>query len=261
MAERTPGHDAHAAPREELRARLAAWTSGLLNLLSVALLAILVVRFTVALSPEWRHRLNRLSAEIWAVFAVDVAVQLALTADRKRFLARNWLLALSVVLPAVRVVHVARVLLTLHELSLAHVLGAANNATRTLSRMLRGHQFGRALALTGVVTVVGAAGLVAFEGGGARGYGNALWWSAAFVATVGSDFQPRTIEGRILALLLVAWGLGVVGYVTAGIASYLVGQTTPADTTETDGSELRQLRAEVAELKAILTQIVEQRRD
>lgn len=252
--------------RDELRERLASWTNGLLNVLGVAMVVILVVRFAVDLSPAWTRRLNRASAEIWAIFVLDFLAQLLLATDKKRFLKHHWLLALSVVLPAFRVIHVVRMLVSLQDLGMMQGLAGLNSATETLGRMLRGHQFGRALVLTGVVTVVGAAGLTFFEGQGLHHFGDALWWSAAFVTTVGSDFQPRTLEGRILALLLVAWGLGVVGYVTAAIASYFVGEAgTPSTSTASTGAggdtagELQQLRQEVAELKTMLEQVLAQR--
>ena len=261
MAGRVQTRGEIAELREELRQRLAGWSSSLLNLLGIALLAIIVVRFTGDVSPAWARRLNRLSAEIWAIFVLDFAVQFALAPNKRRFLRHNWLLALSVVLPAFRIIHVVRFLITLQGLGVARALAAVNSATRTLGKMLRGHQFGRALLLTAIVTVIGAAGLVYFDGLGGGHYGDALWWSAAFVATVGSNYQPTTIEARILALLLVGWGLGVVGYVTASIATYLVGQQGASDGNAAEQREIALLRQDVAELKAMLAQALAERGD
>lgn len=247
--------------REELRARLAVWSNGLLNVLGLLMLAIVIARVAAHPSPAWTARLNRLGVEIWVIFVLDFLVQLALAPAKLPFLRRHWLLALSVVMPAFRIVHVVRALVALRAFGLAPVLAGMNSATRAVERVTRKHKLGRAMALTAGVTVLGAVGLIGFEGQGVDHFGTALWWSAAFVTTVGSNFEPRTAEGRVLALLLVIWGLGVVGYVTAAIATSLIGDTATDASATPDGDdvdELGQLRQEVAELKTMLTHLLAQ---
>ncbi len=41
---------------------------------------------------------------------------------------------------------------------------------------------------------------------------------------MGSDYWPRTPEGRILCLLLALYAFAVFGYVTATLASYFIGR-------------------------------------
>ncbi len=55
-------------------------------------------------------------------------------------------------------------------------------------------------------------------------YGSALWWTAMLLTTMGSDYWPRTTEGRLLCLLLAVYAFAVFGYVTAAIAAYFVGK-------------------------------------
>jgi len=55
--------------------------------------------------------------------------------------------------------------------------------------------------------------------------GDALWWSAVTVTTVGyGDFYPVTTEGRITACLLMGTGLLTLAVVTAQVASGFVAQ-------------------------------------
>ena len=243
--------------REELAERIGSWTDVPLNILGVVLLGIIVVELSVELSPEWESRLSFLNWFIYIVFSLDFFVRLAIAPDKTRFFRRNWLAAISVVLPAFRVFRVLRVVRVLRGLRLVRVVTATNRGTRALSRMLRGYQFGRVLALTIAVVAVGAAALMYFESGrlGLERYGNALWWSAGFVTTIGSDFQPDTLEGRIVALLLVVWGFGVFGFITGSVASYFVGQ----DATDSTAVELQSLRQEVVELRRMLAQALDQR--
>lgn len=246
--------------REELRQRIAAWTETPLNLLGVMLLGILVVEFATELSPEWSSRLNSINWFIYAVFTAQFFVQLALAAEKLRYLRQNWLAAVSVLLPAFRVFRVLRALRAVRGLRLVRVLTATNRGTRSLGRMLRGHQFGRVLGLTMAVIAVGAAALSYFEASGTSlggEYGDAVWWAIGFVTTIGSDFQPDTLEGRVVTFLLVVWGLGVFGYVTGAVASYFVGK----DAGDGASREIEGLRREVGELRLMLAQALEARQE
>lgn len=54
-------------------------------------------------------------------------------------------------------------------------------------------------------------------------FGDALWWATATVATVGyGDFTPVTLEGRVVAVMLMIVGIGLVGTVTGAMASWLM---------------------------------------
>lgn len=55
--------------------------------------------------------------------------------------------------------------------------------------------------------------------------GDALWWAATTVTTVGyGDRYPVTAEGRCVALALMLVGIAVVGSVTAAVAAWFVAQ-------------------------------------
>jgi hypothetical protein len=80
------------------------------------------------------------------------------------------------------------------------------------------------------VTVAGAAGMYAFEkelpgGGGLADYSTALWWTAMVMTTLGSEYWPRTVEGRVLCFLLSLYAFAVWGYITASLATFFLGAT------------------------------------
>jgi voltage-gated potassium channel len=63
-------------------------------------------------------------------------------------------------------------------------------------------------------------------------FGDALWWAFVTVTTVGyGDVSPVTFEGRIIAVILMLTGIGVIGIFTASVASYFFEQDQ-ADTAE-----------------------------
>jgi voltage-gated potassium channel len=111
---------------------------------------------------------------------------------------------------------------------LARVLTAFNRGLRSLKRNMGRYGFGYVLALTVLVGVLGAAGVYTFEregaGGGLQTFGDALWFTGMLLTTSGSDYWPLTAEGRVLCFLLALYAFAIFGYVTATLATLLVGQ-------------------------------------
>jgi voltage-gated potassium channel len=107
--------------------------------------------------------------------------------------------------------------------------------------------------VTLLVTFAGAAGMYAFEGeAAARGmadYGDALWWTAMMMTTMGTEFWPRTPEGRVLCLLLSLYAFTVFGYVTASLATYFIGKDAKDHVGVAGASELEALRREIAGMR------------
>ena len=89
------------------------------------------------------------------------------------------------------------------------------------------------------------------EGSGINTYGQALWWTAMIMTTIGSAAWPVTPEGQILAFLLSIYALGMFGYITATLATYFIGRDAESDEAEIVGMDtVEKLRAEIQGLRA-----------
>ena len=54
-------------------------------------------------------------------------------------------------------------------------------------------------------------------------FASGIWWSIVTLTTVGyGDISPSTIEGRILAVLIMFFGIGLLGILSASLASMLM---------------------------------------
>ena len=199
--------------------------------LSVVWSVLLVIEFTRGLSP-WLQTMNDV---IWGAFIAQVVVEFAAVPSKRVYLKKRWVTAVSLALPAlrllrfVRIARVARVTGTVRGIRLARLLSTINRGMRTLSLGFRRRGLGYLIVLTSLVAITGAAGVYRFEleapdGPGFPDYGTALWWTAMLLTTMGSDYWPRTPEGRLLCLLLAIYAFAVFGYVTAAIAAYFVDQ-------------------------------------
>lgn len=244
--------------RQEVLAQFEDWMETPMLALGFAWLALLVVELTSGLGPF----LETVGTAIWVVFVLDFALRFTLAPRKLSYLRGNWLTAVSLALPALRVFRAVRAVRLLRAaraargLRLVRVVTSLNRGMRALGASMGRRGFGYVVALSAVVTLAGAAGMYAFEnedGGRLTSYGEALWWTAMLLTTMGSDYWPRTPEGRALCFILSLYGFAVFGYVTAALATYFVGRDAEDERAELAGAKsLDALRAEVAALRAEL---------
>ena len=120
---------------------------------------------------------------------------------------------------------------------------------RALGTSLSRRGFGYVIALTILVTFTGAAGMYAFESvvpGGLNSYGEALWWTAMVLTTMGSQHWPQTVEGRVLCVFLALYAFAVFGYVTATLATFFIGRDAENDDAKLGGAkQLAALREDI----------------
>lgn len=222
-----------ASERETLQERISGWLDMPLAVLSLVWTVLVVVELAIPLDPQTSSRVYLVDTAIWFLFAAAFVVEFLIAPDKRRYLRRNVLSALSVVLPFVRAIRVLKLVRVLRSLSLARLILGANRATRAAGELFRTHQFGYVAALILIFTALGAAGTYYFEqgapGSSLQDLGEAYWWAVTVVTTVNSGAEPVTAEARVIALLLRVVGLAVFGYLTASIATYLLGQKPEAD--------------------------------
>jgi voltage-gated potassium channel len=272
----------HAATEAQHRERwqllrsLDQMLEGPLIVLSFVWLAIMLIEFLVGTDA----RLDLVFYTIWFIFIVEVVIKLWIAPSRRAWLRGNWLQVASLAIPALRVLRVLHALRFLRaaqvvrSASMLRLITSVNRGIGAIGRTLDRARFAYVLAITLLVIVVGAAGMLFFEGtvaaepvtGAASidSYGEALWWAAMTMTTVGSEYAPVTAEGRLLAFILATYALGVFGYITATIASHFfgVGQDQPelvvADVADRGPGGQSDLAVEIAALRAQLTALTEQ---
>ena len=196
---------------------------------------------------------------IWVIFIVDFAMKFVLAPDKTRLPESNWLTALALAVPALRVLRIFRVVRLLRAaraargLRLFRVVSSLNRGMRALGASMGRRGFGYVIALTVVVTLAGAAGMYAFENevdGRPELLRRALWWTAMLLTSIGSEYWPHTAEGRMLCFLLSLYGFAVFGYVTATLATFFIGRDAENEEAEVAGAaQVEGLRAEVAALR------------
>jgi voltage-gated potassium channel len=201
--------------------------------------------------PGWAATACRaVSVVVWVAFALDFLVRLVLTERRRRFVRSNWLDVLTLAVPMLRPLRALRVVVALN------ILGRRGGA------FARGRVVASVAAAVAVGGLVGGLAVLDAERGKAEAniqtFGDALWWAATTVTTVGyGDRFPVTAEGRLVAVGLMVTGIALLGVITAALASWFVeklsevqaaGERTEDEVSDL-AAEVRGLRAEIQALR------------
>jgi voltage-gated potassium channel len=169
------------------------------------------------LDPDVRTFLGVASWTVWAAFAADFAVRLVLAEQRWSYARRHWYDVALIVLPMLRPLRLLRLL------ALARILN------RSVAGSLVGRVSTYAVGAALMAVALGAIAVLDAEQDAPEAnittFGDALWWSATTVTTVGyGDHYPVTTEGRFIAVGLMVVGIAMVGAVTASVAAWMVAQ-------------------------------------
>lgn len=236
----TPGPDAPPgeptsldAERERLLRQVEAIGDPVMIALGLVFLVLLLLQVSnVQLTEGEQAFVDRADDVIYGAFVVDFLLRLLIVPDKLRYLRGNWLLAVSLVLPALRPLRLVRMAPALGSLHIAQLVGGANRALTALRLMLRGRVFLYLSMITAFNVLVGAGVVMRLDAGHPgtpfTSYGEALWWAATLITTVNSSDDPVSAWGRVVAFLMRIYAVGVFGYLTASIASYFVAQVTRA---------------------------------
>ena len=236
-----------AAERKKLLHTIEQLLEGPMVFLGFVWLALIILELVWGLNKPLEYA----SLSIWGIFIIDFLIKFALAPQKLRFFRTNWLTAISLVIPALRLFRLLRVLRLLRGVRLVKVVASLNRGMKSLGATMGRRGFKYVMLLSIFVTFGGAAGMFALEKNnpGFENYGMTLWWTAMRVITAGSDYWPQTSEGRGLAFILALFGYAIFGYVTATLASFFIGRDAEDEKSAVAGTK------DVAELKKMISQL------
>jgi voltage-gated potassium channel len=108
-----------------------------------------------------------------------------------------------------------------------------------------------------VITVGAAIAMTVVDRKHYPSIGSGLWWAVQTVTTVGyGDHVPTTVAGRLVASVVMLFGIGFLTVVTAAITSTFVARSrieTPSASEPPVAEQLRQLDERLERIEAALT--------
>ena len=226
---------------------LAAWEDRSSRPMFVAsvlyLLAFAAPIMSTRIQEPYDGYLNILQLILWGLFAADYCIRLYLAPRRLYFITHNLMNLAIVLLPAWRIVSF-----------LAMIYMTANRQYKRLSELAV-----KLFGYTAIFIIMFALAIYSVEssepGAMIRDLPTAYWWTFTTLATVGyGDVYPITGIGRVIAVVVMLYGVGMVAVATGALASWIIEkiggreeQEYPA--TKADVDDLRQ---EISELRALL---------
>jgi voltage-gated potassium channel len=165
---------------------------------------------------------------LWVIVLVEYVVRLVVTPDRRGYLRRRWVEPATVVVPPLQGWHIVGI----EKMSLL-----VREGELRVEAILRHHSLFRVLIAVVATIFLGAWLVLLFEenakASNIHDYPDALWWAVVTVTTVGyGDRFPITEGGRVVAVILMLVGIGLIGVLTATVASVFIKEHTDANKEE-----------------------------
>jgi len=159
----------------------------------------------------------------WALFSLDYIYQLILSSDKRKFISTHIFQLLVVALPFFRPLRELRALAFTAQVSI-----------RSKKALIKSIPLVMSGAAVLMIVIMGAAILDIERGApGAtiKTPMDALWWGLVTVTTIGyGDKFPVTTEGRLVAAILIVFGVGMISALTASYAAWILS----SDSTESN---------------------------
>lgn len=193
------------------------WFEIPLIILGFCWLVLVIIELNSGLSPF----LENLSFTIWIIFILDFIFRFSVAPYKIDYLRKEWITVIALIIPAFRILRGFVLLRAARSLHLVRVATSVRRGMLILGSVFGRNGFGYIIGLTFIIILLGAAGIQALEGQ-FENYGDALWWTAMMVTTMGTDYWPQTAEGRILCLGLAIYAFAIFGYITAMVASFII---------------------------------------
>ncbi|MEO6006014.1 MAG: potassium channel family protein [Opitutus sp.] len=227
----------------------------LVLILSLYSLGALVVDLLVKLDPETSVMLRQIDDAICGIFLLEFLIHFYLAPSKTKFMRMGWIDLVSSI-PEIswlrwgRVFRVVRIVRALRSVSAVYQHFSAERAKGTF-------------VMVGLMSIVAVllATIAVYElehgqpTANIHTAGDALWWAFATITTIGyGDHYPMTMPGRIVAVILVVFGLSFFGTFTAYVASFFLEKAQLKEESEIHRliHEVRRLREQVEDLSSRL---------
>lgn len=164
----------------------------------------------------WQHWLD------WGILAVltaDYFIRLILAKNKKVFFREN-IFHLIAIFPFHSAFRIFRATSLAKLLSLSIVGAFPRKAFHKVKVFINTNGLKNVIILTSLAILFGAVGIMYTEN---MSFADGLWWAFVTATTVGyGDLSPATNLGRIIAAVLMIFGIGLIGSITSTITSYFL---------------------------------------
>ncbi|MET3682569.1 voltage-gated potassium channel [Alkalibacillus flavidus] len=164
---------------------------------------------------------------VWIVFVIDFSIRLYSTNDKWRYIKKNPF-DLIAIIPFDAIFQLARVA---RLIRFVRVLLLAKHYFKPFWAIMRTNNLDKVIAFSIILVLLTSIPIMYIEPS-IDTYQDALWWSIVTATTVGyGDISPVTGLGRMIAMILMFVGIGLIGMITGSIATYFIKDEASEDHT------------------------------
>lgn len=228
--------------------------------LSVYVLGALFAQTVFHVPREVSQLLDRIDTFVCVVFLADFAIRFRRAPSKLAFMKWGWIDLISSI-PAYDFLRWGRMVRVFRIIRILRAFRSARHLVAFLYRFrTRGLAF--TVVLTAFVLVVfSSIAILAFEDekqSNIRTPFDAVWWAISTMTTVGyGDKVPVTVEGKIVAMILMVTGVGLFGVLTGLFARLFVEPDIRREDTDIKAlaADLNRLRQAIERLETRVSEI------
>jgi voltage-gated potassium channel len=189
---------------------------------------------------------------VWLVFVLEYTIMLAMVRDRASYVRRHKLNVLVIILtfPLLpQLMGIAGAARLSRIGGLLRMSAAVMLAARSMRGVLGRPGMLGVFAASLMLIILGAFLIRMLEPQTVHdNMGNSLWWAIVTASTVGyGDISPTTFWGRVVAVILMVAGIGLISTVSGSIAAYFVDQD--------EGKDIDRVERRLARIEAHLARL------
>lgn len=180
--------------------------------------AIMLVLVIVSLFFAFSENENFLKLDwgIWFVFVLDYVIRL-IRSENKWIYIKQHPFELIAIIPFDSIFRAARIV---RILRLIRLIGIGSRYLSPVYKLLKTNGLDKVLIVALILLFIVPIPIVILEPS-INTFGDALWWAIVTTTTVGyGDISPETPIGRVLAVVLMLIGIGIIGTLTSAITGF-----------------------------------------
>lgn len=196
--------------------------------LSLTIATILIVQLTLKLGYNSEIILTNIAYTIWIIFVIDFVIRFFISTDKKSFIKNNIIDLISIIpfhtffilLSNLGIFHLGKYIILLKLVMVLRIVAIVKRSNSNFYRFMRTNNFSYTLFIALILIFLSSIAMSYFE---KWNIGDSLWWSIVTVTTVGYGYIcPKTFSGRIVASILMIFGIGFIGSLTSTLSTYFI---------------------------------------
>ncbi|WP_195940668.1 potassium channel family protein [Romboutsia sp. 1001713B170131_170501_G6] len=197
-------------------------------MLSLLIASILIIQLTIHISFKTSLLLSNVAYFIWIVFVIDYVTRFIISNNKKFFIKNNVIDLVSIIpfhtiyvyISNLSNFHIGKYVILLKLVMALRILAIIKRSNSNFYRLIRTNNFSYTLFIAVIIILLSSISMSYLEH---WDIGDSLWWSIVTVTTVGYGYIcPKTFSGRIVASILMIFGIGFIGSLTSTLSTYFI---------------------------------------